>query len=344
MSSSIDLAPFQGSYFNQFLHSQFRTKAPSMTTDVSGQTGIIIGGNGGVAFEAARILLAHKISRLILTVRNPAKFEKDVAPLRKAHASSRIEVWPLDLLSYDSIRAFAQRCETLDSIHFVNISAGAIIGKFEINKPTGHETNFQVNYLSAVYLAMLLLPILKGRHPAGRPSHLTMVSSGLIYVGAFNEQKFERLFAAFDDPKNFAFPGSDRYTTAKMMLLMFLVRVKDCVSPDEVVVNVVDPGFMRNGGLDRNVHWALRPLGSAFRAAAGRSTREGAMTYIDASVLKGKESHGSFLYNWTVAPFCRMMYTAEGRKLTDRVWDETLQEFEFAGVRQILASMQGKSL
>ncbi len=33
------------------------------------------------------------------------------------------------------------------------------------------------------------------------------------------------------------------------------------------------------------------------------------------------------------------MYTPEGKKVTDGLWEETLKELEFAGVRDILESM-----
>lgn len=274
-----------------------------MTTDVSGRTGILVGANGGVAFEAARMLLAHNISRLVLTVRNPDRFDKDVAPLKEAYPSARIEVWPLDLLSYESIQSFVKRSESLDRIDFINISPGMMLPRFEINKSTGHEMAFQVNYLSVAYLSLLLLPVLRTKRPEGEPSHLSLVSSGLIYVGKFPEQKCERLFSAFDDPKNFSVaPGKDRYTTAKIMLLMFVLKIKEYVSADEVIINATDPGFMKNSGLDRNMPWVMRPLGQAMRYVIGRPTKGGAVAYIDASVIKGKNSHGSFLYNWTIAP------------------------------------------
>ena len=38
-----------------------------------------------------------------------------------------------------------------------------------------------------------------------------------------------------------------------------------------------------------------------------------------------------------------MLYTAEGRKVTDQVWEETLDELEFAGARDILKSMKEKA-
>lgn len=34
------------------------------------------------------------------------------------------------------------------------------------------------------------------------------------------------------------------------------------------------------------------------------------------------------------------MYTAEGKVAMDRLWDETLEELDFAGVKSILAQMQ----
>ncbi|KAI1842910.1 hypothetical protein JX266_010928 [Neoarthrinium moseri] len=343
MASSNDLAPFQGPYFKQLLRSQ-RLRAPRMTTDVGGQTGIIIGGNGGVALDSVHILLRYGISRLILTVRNPQKFEPTIASLRKSYPSSAIDAWVLDLQSYSSIEAFVDRCKTLDRIDFVNISAGIILPNFTINEATRHEVVFQVNYLSTVYLALLLLPVLRERHPPKKPSILTMVSSGLAYVATFPEQKAPSLFAAFDDPKNWSTSfGGDRYSTAKLMLLMFLVKVKDYANPDEVVVNVTDPGFMRAVGLDQHMPLIARFFVWLLRVAIGRSAEDGAMTFVDATVVKGKESHGSFLYNWKIAPFPASMYQSEGRSLIDKVWDETLHELEFARPQDILNAVKGKT-
>ena len=41
--------------------------------------------------------------------------------------------------------------------------------------------------------------------------------------------------------------------------------------------------------------------------------------------------------------FNPMMYTPEGKAITDRLWDETIAELEFAGVRDILQGMRGAS-
>ena len=42
-----------------------------------------------------------------------------------------------------------------------------------------------------------------------------------------------------------------------------------------------------------------------------------------------------------VVRFASYLYTTEGRVVTQRVWDETLAELDFAGVRGILESMKG---
>lgn len=38
--------------------------------------------------------------------------------------------------------------------------------------------------------------------------------------------------------------------------------------------------------------------------------------------------------------FASLLYTPEGKVITQRVWDETLAELDFAGVRDILDSMR----
>jgi len=38
------------------------------------------------------------------------------------------------------------------------------------------------------------------------------------------------------------------------------------------------------------------------------------------------------------------MHTPEGKHATERLWEETMTELEFAGARGILSSMHNKSL
>lgn len=40
--------------------------------------------------------------------------------------------------------------------------------------------------------------------------------------------------------------------------------------------------------------------------------------------------------------FSGMLYTPEGKVITERVWNETMDELDFVGVRHILDSMRAK--
>jgi hypothetical protein len=44
--------------------------------------------------------------------------------------------------------------------------------------------------------------------------------------------------------------------------------------------------------------------------------------------------------NGTFDRFAAMLHTAEGKQVMERLWEETLEEFSFAGVREILNSMK----
>lgn len=114
-----------------------------------------------------------------------------------------------------------------------------------INESTGHEEVFQVNYLSTAALAMLLLPTLKEKRPKGQP----IVSSGLALTASFANQDAEPLIPSFDDPAGWNMSvASDRHSTSKLLDQMFVVKLKDFVAPNNVVVNLVDPGFVRGYG------------------------------------------------------------------------------------------------
>ncbi|KAK7216265.1 hypothetical protein V2G26_004268 [Clonostachys chloroleuca] len=58
------------------------------------------------------------------------------------------------------------------------------------------------------------------------------------------------------------------------------------------------------------------------------SPEKGALTYIDACILRGTESHGSFLSDWQVNAFHPIMYTSEGESVMDRLWEETIKELQ----------------
>ncbi|KAL5332485.1 hypothetical protein BJX70DRAFT_129847 [Aspergillus crustosus] len=165
-----------------------------------------------------------------------------------------------------------------------------------------------------------------------------MVGTGTSLTARFAEINETPLFPAFNNPKYWGIP--ERYNTSKLLLLMFIHKLKDYVSGNDVVVNVADPGLIKNAGMDRYAPAFVKVTFSIMRALFARSAPAGAWTLANAAVVKPDSTHGSWLSHYTVYPFPKVMFKTDGKKATEKVWEEALAELQWADVRGILASMK----
>ena len=108
------------------------------------------------------------------------------------------------------------------------------------------------------------------------------------------------LLASFDDP-NLKYDGSERYNVSKLLGQIFLDRLAKEVASKHVVINMVEPGLTKGTNLFRNARGVAR-LFLGLVSVAGRPTEVGALTYIDAAVVKGTNSHGSWIADCKIAP------------------------------------------
>ncbi|KAI1194466.1 NAD(P)-binding protein [Nemania serpens] len=345
MVGSRDLAPSTRSFGQIFYQNQFKAKPnwPSPDENLTGKTAIVTGGNTGLGYEAASQLLDLKLSHLILGCRSLERGEAASAKLRLQRPEAKVEVWLLDMASYESVRAFAQRVDAqLERIDFVLLNAGLIRLQFTTVPSTGHEEGLQVNYLSTMLLTLLLLPTLKTKGPpqGEGPAHLTIVSAALSLAAKFPNRDANPLLPSFDDAKTF--DTQEHYHSNKLLAHMFLWKLVDYVSADDVIVNLADPAFCKGTEIVRDAPGAMKVAMRLFGALAARTQRVGASCLVDALINKGKESHGCFLMSWEIHPFASFLYTPEGAVVTQRAWDETLAELDFAAVRAILESMKAR--
>ncbi|KAI8656386.1 hypothetical protein LRP88_11690 [Fusarium phalaenopsidis] len=338
MSASLDLGPPKESPGSLFFKSQFRSPArwPPKDTNLKGKVAIVTGSTSGLGLEASRQLLSYGLSGLILAVRSEEKGKKVAATFRVEFPDANIRVWSLEMESYDSIQAFARRAEAeLVRLDIAILNAGVQGADFVTVPRTGHEKLIQVNYLSTSFLAILLLRVLKSKSPVGEPSRLTIVSSGTARGATLSEPKGAPILAALDD-KTRPWKPVERYAVSKLLGHLFVINLASYVGCEDVVVNLADPGLVKDTALQNFAPWLVVAFFYIFKEIFGRSLPVGASTYVDAVAVKGKESHGCFVSNWKIAPFAAFVYTPEGEAARETLWQETMAEFEFAGAQKIL--------
>jgi len=150
---------------------------PVPTASFAGQTIIVTGSNTGLGLEAVRHFLRLDAARVILAVRSIQKGEDakntiEIPPNNKAV----IEVWQVDMSDYDSIKAFANKCNSLDRLDVVIENAGVLRNTYEAAE--GTEITIAVNVIGIFLLALNLFPILRNSGAkTGQTSRLVITSS-----------------------------------------------------------------------------------------------------------------------------------------------------------------------
>ncbi len=143
-----------------------------LSTDLSGKTVVVTGGNSGIGLVTVR-QLASQGARVILACRRPEEGERARAGILADGARGTVEVAPLDLASLDSVRGFARSfLASSDALHALVNNAGVM------NTPAGKtrdgfETQIGTNHLGHYLLTELLLPALR----KAAPSRIVVLSS-----------------------------------------------------------------------------------------------------------------------------------------------------------------------
>lgn len=199
----------------QYFKSQLLTKLPTPTKSFAGQTVIVTGSNTGMGLEAARHLVRLNATRVILAVRSTAKGEAAAASIRSSFPDrlsedldAVVQVWPLDLASYESVKAFAARAAAeLDRLDVVINNAGMYVYKSGFSLAEGDEVTVTVNVVSTLLLGLLLLPKLRETSMKyNKECVLTFTGSFVHLMTDFPERRSENIFKALADEKTARMP------------------------------------------------------------------------------------------------------------------------------------------
>jgi NAD(P)-dependent dehydrogenase (short-subunit alcohol dehydrogenase family) len=309
-----------------FLHSQLFVTPAYPTTSCAGQTIIVTGSNVGLGKEAARHFARLGASKIILAVRNSKAGEeakKDIEISTKCGAKV-LEVWTLDLLSYESCKSFADRASKLPRLDVLLENAG--VAGYKWSLAGAHERMIAVNVISTFYLAMLMLPKLKSSAKEfGIKPRLVIVSSEVHARTRFPEWKEPNIFDALDDESKARM--EERYPTSKLLEVLVIRQMAPQLEGSGVILNMLNPGLChselaREGG----------PFLAFMKFLLARTTEVGSRTLVAAAVA-GSESHGKYMTDAQINDdaLSDFVKSADGKEASKKVWKE---------LREILDSIQ----
>lgn len=201
-----------------------------MTWDIRGKTVLITGATDGIG-KAVALALAKRGALLVLVSRDRERGERVVQELRERSNNNRIEMLVCDLAELSSVahgaKEFIQR---FDALHVLIHAAGVLSAAREEHE--GIERTMAVNYFAPVLLTELLLPLMKRSAPA----RLILVTSSMHKYGVIN-------LDALDGRG--PYDGTQAYSNSKLALMLYALYLSHALSPREVMVAAVHPGWIR---------------------------------------------------------------------------------------------------
>lgn len=279
-----------------------------ITTSFADKTAIVTGANTGVGYETALKYVELGASTVILAVRSMNKGERAKELIeKKTQRRDVLQVWELDMDSYQSIDDFAKRVDReLDRLDVAVLNAGVVCKKF-MQLAQGWEKMLQINTLSTALLALLLTPKLKASGTASSPAHLDIVASTGHLDAKVKSAESSRRLHSYNTEKGFSSMG--QYNFSKLAM-MWITRelAKRCLGPDGsplVIINDTCPGSCRTDAL-RDFNNPNNPIESLLKPIVQvllfRTAEQGARTLVGATAL-GEESHGRWWFSDTYATY-----------------------------------------
>ncbi|MGW4209609.1 oxidoreductase [Lentzea sp. NPDC004789] len=277
--------------------------------DQTGRTVLVTGANSGLGLRTAQVLAA-KGAHVIMACRSAERGEA-----ARLSVGGSAEVLQLDLADLGSVRAAAEKVETLD----VLINNAGIMAVPHGRTADGFERQFGTNHLGHAALTWLLLPVLRQR-PGAR---VVTVASLAHQYGHID----------FDDPnwehRSYSYRGS--YGQSKLANILF-ARELDRRCP-EVTSIAAHPGVtateLTNNMADAHNSLFLR-IGGRISHLFSQSVEMGALPQLYAATspdARGGEYYGPDRFNGYRGHPTRARMTSEARDdlAANRLWELTIK-------------------
>jgi len=231
----------------------------SRTPDMSGKVVVITGGNSGIGFEAAKVLVS-KNAYVTIFCRNEQKAKDAVAQIAQhATPTASIDYILMDLADLSSVRQAAKKfIDTHEKLDVLLNNAGLMMIPKRTLTKDGFETQFGVNHLGHFVLTQMFMPLLE--KVSGR---IVSVSS-IAHMWGLKRIKFEDLNFEQD------YSSTASYGQSKLANMLFIHELQRRLTAagSKVTAYVVHPGYADTnlqrtgpGGIEK---WAMTVFGRFF--------------------------------------------------------------------------------
>lgn len=270
---------------------------------------LITGATEGVG-RATATELAAKGFAVVIAARDRTKAETVAQEIAATTGNRDIDYLIADLRSLTQIRqlseTFKKRYPRLD----VLINNAGIFMPVRVITQDGHETTFQVNYLSHFHLTHLLLDELK----KSRQGRIINLTSSIYRVGKFHQHG--RRFSTLTS-----------YAGSKLYVLLFTIELANRLNGTTITANAAHPGIVRTQmmlrapGAVRAISYLLLPFSLSPQTGAATSV------YL-ASSPEVKNISGKYFTRGRMRDAKTKFNTQHNREL---LWELSMQSLTAAG-------------
>ncbi|KAJ7123560.1 hypothetical protein C8R44DRAFT_831249 [Mycena epipterygia] len=332
--------------FWDFVKGQFTTPKPVLKENLTRKTVLVLGANAGIGFEATKHFATMNPERFILACRSESKGQAAVEKLKAATGYARAELWIIDLANFSSVKQFSDKFER-DGGRLDILVENAAIGSLKYEPITdGWETSLQVNCFSTSLLAIRFLPfMIKTAQEQSTSPRIIFVSSGAHHWVNIEKNIVEdpSILQTLGSAEYCSKPGVTRLThlqchetsilalktyaslthlsgrTLTIMVLVlnvFFFRALNARLPPTtpVIVNATSPGYCYSE-LRREFSGFLVVIDYIMERLLAWTTEEGSRQLI---------LHGQYIAASKVQEVSDYVLSADGARVEDRVWDDTV--------------------